>query len=212
VLDLSLIAAAFFLGLAFNAAPGPVFAETVRRGVGGGFGPALGVQLGSLAGDALWAVIGLAGIGFLSQGRWVRVAATVVGAGYLIWLAWESWWEGLRGGLPAEADPGVLKRRAFRSGVLLSLTNPQNVAYWAALGSAVAAVGVEYPVPADYAAFFVGFMLSSLVWALLFAALVDRFLGRVGAGWYRVTHRLCAVLFFALALAALVETLSGAGV
>ena len=48
----TLFAAAFLLGLVFNAAPGAVFAETVRQGMRGGFRPALAVQVGSLVGDA----------------------------------------------------------------------------------------------------------------------------------------------------------------
>ncbi len=59
---LSLFGMAFLLGLIFNAAPGAVFAETIRRGVDGGYQPALAVQIGSLAGDAAWAILGLAGI------------------------------------------------------------------------------------------------------------------------------------------------------
>ena len=35
---LSLFGMAFLLGLVFNAAPGAVFAETIRRGVDGGCG------------------------------------------------------------------------------------------------------------------------------------------------------------------------------
>jgi chemosensory pili system protein ChpE len=50
---LTLFLAAFMLGLVFNAAPGAVFAETIRQGVRGGFRPALAVQCGSLVGDAL---------------------------------------------------------------------------------------------------------------------------------------------------------------
>ena len=60
---ISLFFAAFVFGLIFNAAPGAVFAETVRRGIRGGFRPALAVQLGSLAGDTLWALLGLSGVG-----------------------------------------------------------------------------------------------------------------------------------------------------
>ena len=56
---------AFILGLLFNAAPGVVFTETIKRGINGGFFPALYVQIGSLAGDALWAILGLLGIGIL---------------------------------------------------------------------------------------------------------------------------------------------------
>jgi chemosensory pili system protein ChpE len=49
---MSLLIAAFLLGLVFNAAPGAVFAETVRRGATGGFRAALALQVGSLVGDA----------------------------------------------------------------------------------------------------------------------------------------------------------------
>ena len=59
----TLFISAFVLGLVFNAAPGAVFAETIRRGVCGGYRPALAVQIGSLVGDALWAILGLVGIG-----------------------------------------------------------------------------------------------------------------------------------------------------
>ena len=68
----TLFISAFLLGLIFNAAPGAVFAETVRQGVRGGYRPALGVQLGSLVGDALWAVLGLVGIGLLLLLDWLR--------------------------------------------------------------------------------------------------------------------------------------------
>jgi len=64
---LTLFAAAFLLGLVFNAAPGPVFAETVRRSLRGGFRPALAVQIGSLVFYALLALLGLAGVGLLLQ-------------------------------------------------------------------------------------------------------------------------------------------------
>lgn len=64
---IALFISAFLLGLIFNATPGAVFAETVRQGVHGGFRPALAVQVGSLVGDALWAMLGLMGIGLLLQ-------------------------------------------------------------------------------------------------------------------------------------------------
>ena len=154
---LTLIAAAFGLGLVFNAAPGPVFAETVRRGVRGGFRPALAVQLGSLAGDALWAVLGLAGVSLLVQLESLRVPIGIAGVVYLLWLARDSWQASTREFAVTLAVDGGHTREALRSGVLLSLTNPQNVAYWAAMGSALGAVGVQEPTVFDYAAFFTGF-------------------------------------------------------
>lgn len=195
----ALFISAFLLGLLFNAAPGAVFAETVRQGVRGGFRPALAVQVGSLVGDALWAVLGLVGIGLLLQLEWLRLPVGVAGAAYLAWLAWDAW-KAASQEFNVQPDAEEASRRALRAGVLLSVTNPQNIAYWAALGSALGAVGIQQPVPADYGVFFAGFMVSSVVWAFFCAAVVDRLFRRAGMQWARLTYRLCAVAFLALAL------------
>ncbi|HXF45500.1 MAG TPA: LysE family transporter [Burkholderiaceae bacterium] len=201
---LVLFAGAFLLGLIFNAAPGAVFAETVRQGVRGGFRPALAVQLGSLAGDALWALLGLAGVGLLAQAEALRVPVGIAGVLYLLWLSYDAW-RAARVELARQLPTAPLPGRALRAGVLLSITNPQNVAYWAALGSALAAVGVRDPVAADYAVFFAGFMASSLLWAFVCAALVARALRGATDRWARLTYRACAVAFLLLALSSLRE-------
>ncbi|GAA2211343.1 hypothetical protein GCM10009850_068020 [Nonomuraea monospora] len=77
---------ALWIGLVFNAAPGAVFSESLRRGVRGGFWPAFAVQAGSLAGDAVWAVLGLAGVGALFAVPVLRVPMTVGGCLLLAWL------------------------------------------------------------------------------------------------------------------------------
>jgi chemosensory pili system protein ChpE len=202
---LSVFAAAFGLGLVFNAAPGPVFAGTLRHGVRGGFRPALAVQLGSLVGDALWAVLGLAGVGLLATLESLRLPIGIAGALYLLWLARDAWVASRLEFTLEGVDESESRDAALKSGMLLSLTNPQNIGYWAALGSALGAVGVHEPRSADYAVFFAGFMLSSVVWAIVFAALVDWALGRAGSRWARVTYRMCAILFLALALTSLRE-------
>jgi len=193
---LTLLITAFVLGLVFNATPGPVFAETIRQGVRGGFRSALSVQLGSLVGDALWAVVGLVGVGLLLQSERLRTPISVASVVYLSWLAWNAW-QTSRGEFAISVTLDEIDhRQALRSGVLLSLTNPQNVAYWAALGSALGSAG-------DNMVFFAGFMVSSAVWAFLVAALVDRAFRRVGARWARLTYRACAIAFLMLALSML---------
>jgi chemosensory pili system protein ChpE len=206
---LSLFVAAFLLGLLFNAAPGAVFAETVRQGVRGGFRPALSVQLGSLAGDALWAALGLAGVGLLAQAESLRVPVGVAGVLYLLWLAVDSW-RAANAPFGAPAAAAAASERALRAGVLLSLTNPQNVAYWAALGSAMGAVGVRDPAAFDYGVFFAGFMASSLVWAFVCAAFVARLFSAASDGWARLTYRACAIAFLLLALSSLRDLTSQA--
>lgn len=201
---LTLFIAAFFLGLIFNAAPGAVFAETVRQAVSGGFRPALAVQIGSLVGDAAWAVLGLVGVGLLLQLEALRLPIGIASVAYLLWLAVDSW----RAASVEFTVPGAAQRnapKALRAGVLLSLTNPQNIAYWAALGSAMGAVGVAEPDTAHYGVFFAGFMSSSIVWSFFCAAVVARLFRNASAGWAALTYRLCAIAFLALALSSLRE-------
>ncbi len=204
---ITLFAAAFALGLVFNAAPGAVFAETIRQGVRGGYRPALAVQIGSLVGDALWAILGLVGIGLLLQLDWLRWPIGIVGTLYLLWLARDSW---RAAGVEFSINGRDVdtNKSALRTGALLSLTNPHNIAYWAALGSAMGAVGVHRPTTADYAVFFAGFMVSSVAWAFFCAALVDRMFARGEQRWARATYRLCAVAFVALALGTLRDLVS----
>jgi chemosensory pili system protein ChpE len=197
----TLFVSALFLGFVFNAAPGAVFAETLRHGVRGGFRPALAVQVGSLVGDALWAILGLVGVGLLLQLDLLRLPVGVAGILYLLWLAWDSWREA-HGELRIDtATTPEHAQKALRAGVLLSVTNPQNVAYWAALGSAMGAVGISNPSFSHYGVFFGGFMLSSVLWAFICAALVAQLFAHAGTRWSRLTYRVCAVAFLALALA-----------
>ena len=199
---LTLFVSAFLLGLVFNAAPGAVFAETVRQGARGGFRPALAVQVGSLAGDALWAVLGLLGVGLVLKLRWLQGPIGVAGALYRVWLAADSWRQASR---EFALDGRAGAPRALRAGVTLSVTNPQNLAYWAAVGSAMGAVGVNQPTPVDYTVFFAGFMAASVTWAFFCAWAVGALFRRLGHQWARMTYRLCAVAFLALALGSVRE-------
>lgn len=198
---LSLFISAFLLGLIFNAAPGAVFAETVRQGARHGFPAAFAVQVGSLLGDALWAVLGLLGVGLLLQWETLKLPVAITGVVYLLWLAFDAWRASSQ---PFEVavDAQVQTRRALRTGAAISLTNPHNIAYWAALGSAFGAVGIDDPQVRDYAIFFAGFMVSSLLWTVFCAAVVARLFRRAGPSWVRITYRLCAAAFLLLAVLA----------
>ena len=82
-----LIVSGVVLAIGYALVPGPVNAETARQGIRGGFRPALGVQLGALAGDVPWAVLSLTGVALLLQGRLLSTVLGLAGAGFLILLA-----------------------------------------------------------------------------------------------------------------------------
>jgi chemosensory pili system protein ChpE len=203
---LTLFSAAFVLGLIFNAAPGAVFAETVRQGARGGYKPALAVQFGSLVGDATWALLGLAGIGLLLQLDWLRVPVGVAGVLYLLYLAWDSWKTAKKEFTIGTGE--TAQKHALRSGVTLSLTNPQNVAYVAALSTSMGALGIHSPTPEDYAVFFAGLMLASFLWCFICAGIVARIFKNADARWTTITYQLCALAFLVLAVASLRDLLN----
>jgi len=204
----TLFFAALLLGFLFNAAPGAVFAETIKVGVRGGFKPALAVQVGSLLGDAIWAVLGLLGIGVLLQIDTLRLPVGIAGVAYLLWLSWDSWKAANNELGEINSSTETATRDALRSGALISITNPQNIAYWAALGSALGSLGINDPAPLHYFVFFAGFMVSSILWAFMCAAMVDRLFRNASQKWAHLTYKICALAFLLLAMSSAKQLVS----
>jgi threonine/homoserine/homoserine lactone efflux protein len=166
---MSLFISAIVLGIAFCAPPGTVTAESVRSGIAGGFRPVLLVQVGSLVGDATWAIIALAGAAVLVQNPVVRFVLGCVGVVFLLYLAWGALQAARDGALPKVAPS---QHGYFTRGALLALTNPFAVAYWLGVGSAMTAVGVVAPQPWHFVLFFGGFMTGAVLWALFISSII----------------------------------------
>jgi len=205
---MNIFLSAVLLGFIFNAAPGPVFAETLRRGLQGGYSAAFAVQIGSLLGDASWALLGLLGIGLLLQLEFLRLPLGLAGVAYLFYLAWDSWRSASQ--IISLQSVAIAKGSAARSGALLSLSNPQNIAYWAAIGSALGSLGIDQPTLGDYAIYFSGFMLASVLWCFICAFLVNVLVRNLDGKWAAMTYKACALAFFMLAIETLRSSLSAA--
>jgi threonine/homoserine/homoserine lactone efflux protein len=188
-----LFASAFILGVLFNATPGSIFTESLRRGLRGGFGPAFAVQIGSLAGDFTWAVLGLLGAAALFTLPYVETPLALMGAALLAWMAWQALKDGL-GPMPV-FDPRAasgIDGSGLASGAALSLSNPMNITYWAALGGTITALGVDHPGWLAFAVFLAGFMASSLLWCFLCAGLIAWTRRYVGPTAWRLINFGCA--------------------
>src|SRR5690606_23025985 len=116
-----------------------VFAESLRRGLRGGYRPALAVQVGSLLGDFLWAVLALIGAQWLLGNAAWQTPLAIAGALLLAWLGIGALRDGL-GEPPAVVETAADRRSAMLAGAALSLTNPWNLVYWVALAGTVAAL------------------------------------------------------------------------
>lgn len=192
---------ALVFGFVFCLSPGAVLAETLRRGLLHGFTPALLVQVGSLVGDAVWAVVGLTGIALLIQHDAVRVPLTVVCALYLAWLGVRSLLDAWH--LP-EADSNVARsgKSALAVGAAISLANPKNIVYWGALGSALSGIVGATPSHGQTLMFFAGFMLASVLSCFLIAALVNLLRQNASPLWQRISYGACGVVLIYLAILA----------
>ena len=193
---------AFILGLIFNAAPGVVFTETIKRGMNGGFFPALNVQIGSLVGDATWAILGLLGIGILLNIEFLKFPLSTIGILYLLYLAYDSFQSSNLKNEKIEIN-NKYDQNALLSGVILSITNPQNIFYWAALGSAFGALGVKEPTTYHYFIFFLGFISSSIIWCFICALAVEKIFRFTNSLIKKYIFRICSLVFIYLAFGTL---------
>lgn len=179
------------LGIAFCAPPGIVTAEAIRRGLARGFWPALSVELGSLIGDATWAVTALIGAAFIVQNTLARLFLGLVGASFLFYLAWSAWVSAKRGG--ALQSRNVTTRSDFVAGAVLSLGNPFAVAFWLGVGSSTITTHAPNPQWIDFSTFFVAFMLGGLLWCFFLASLIAWGRRFVNATFFRGVNLLCSL-------------------
>lgn len=108
-------------------------------------------------------------------------------------------------GGPFEAGDGAAaaRRGGFAAGAALSLSNPQNVSFWAALAAPMAALGVAGMWTAEAAVFLGGFTAASVVWCFAAAAIVAWRRTALTPTLHRVLNLGCAVARTAFGLVAL---------
>jgi len=154
------------IAISFSAPPGPVTMETIRRGLRGGFGPALRVQLGSIIGDVMWCSLALLGLAPLAQIPGVRAALSAAGVGLLLYLGALGIRDAFRAPIVQSSEASSPRRGAFRSGWAISMANPMAVGYWLSVGGALVAAGVAGATRAQTASFLTGFIGGTFAWAL----------------------------------------------
>jgi len=162
-----LIVSGLTIGVAYTALPGPVNTEATRRGLSHGFGPALTIQLGSLVGDVLWAILGLTGAVLVLQRDSLAVALGVIGAGFLFALARTAFKGALEG---ASASGTATPGNGWKLGILFSLANPAGIAFWSGVGGGMLGTAAS-PGMANAVAILASYVASSALCGVLFAML-----------------------------------------
>ena len=194
--------AAFFLGLIFNAAPGAILAESLRRGLKGGFYPAMSVQIGSLVGDLLWVILGLAGAATLVTIPFVKIPLVIIGIIMLLYFSWGSFRDAVSvtPNLSFLENSPTQNRNALISGVAISVSNPMNVTYWAALSGTIAAISGDTPTTEHFIIFVGGFMLSSILWCFVASILISWTRKNLNVFIWRTLNLSCSIGLMVFAL------------
>jgi chemosensory pili system protein ChpE len=175
------------MGLVYVAPPGPVNIETARRVAKSGAWAGCSLQLGSLLGDALYALLGLLGIDLVLTHLMVaHIVLGLGGIGLLLYLGSSALREGWLGVRRSQVRPQVrphgqhghrgqhtakagANRRTFQIGLVMSVTSPFGLAYWVSVGAAT----LQRFHGSEVA--FVGcFLLAELLWALALPILMGR--------------------------------------
>jgi threonine/homoserine/homoserine lactone efflux protein len=164
---IELFISAMALGFLFNAAPGAIFTESLRRGIKGGFKSALYVQFGSLVGDLIWAVIGLGGAAVLFEIDAIKIPMAIFGGVLLAWLAFNSFVDATKKIPSINLTLKQDDKTELMVGAALSLSNPINITYWAGMAGTIATLGVKEPTGQAFIVFLGGFMFSSIIWCFL---------------------------------------------
>jgi threonine/homoserine/homoserine lactone efflux protein len=210
--DPAVLLVAFGLGLSYAAAPGAVNAETIRRGVSQGFGPAFAVQAGSITGDVGWAVLALLGLATLLQDTTLRATLGLAGGVLLLWFALSA----IRGSMSRTGEPELDEgtrsrlsaRGGFMTGVVLSVANPMGPIFWLGVGGGLAAGGVVGGGLGDAAAFIGAFAAGALAWSVGVSSVLAFARRWVTPGLFRVVDLLCGLAFGYFGVRVLVESIA----
>lgn len=194
---LSTLGAAFLFGLSFNAAPGPVWAESLRRGLTGGFGPAFAVQIGSLVGDAAWAVLGLLGASLMIDTPLLMSLLSLAGGALLVHMGVQGLRDALRAPVAAPRPIIGQTKGALLAGAGLSLGNPQNIGIWVALVGVLPSLGLPVPTDRDLGWFFAGFMAASVLWCFVCAGIIGLIHRNFSPGTQRAMTGTCGLFLLA---------------
>ena len=198
---------AFAMSIAFAAQPGVIGFEALRRGLAYGYRAALHVELGSLLGDGVWALLALLGASILFQNAALSSLLGLFGCLLLLRFAWDAW-RASRSQIAIAASSDKHQNHLL-AGAMLSLSNPQNITFWVGMSGTIIGFGFLDPQPVHQLVFFAGFMIAQVCWCFFFATVVE--IGRrrlLNQRLLRSINLVCALILGGMGMKLLLSTLA----
>ncbi|MBU9126099.1 LysE family translocator [Burkholderia multivorans] len=195
----SMLSDGFFLSLSLCLDIGLVNVAMLSLTLSHGFRPGFWLGVGSCVGDLVYAALALAGMAVLLQFEPVRWVVWIGGGAVLLFLTWKMAREALSPAPAPDRDadvapPRASARRSFVRGMLLAMSSPSAILWFAAVGGAlIAKAGATSAATASV--FLSGFFLGGLAWTLFMCTLASHGRKRAGARLMRACHVASALLF-----------------
>ena len=198
---MSLFLTGFLLSLSLCLDIGIVNVAIFKAGIDNGFRPAFEIGIGSTAGDLVYAIISLAGIGLLLKHNWISWILWIGGTAALLILAGRMIAGIIKNpySLPENNIRQAPGRKGFIYGFVLALSSPTSLIWFATIGGSLIAsqhmTGII-----GYVFFLSGFVLAAILWSILAAGL-SFFSGQLMPGKLKfILSLLSAIIFLVLAV------------
>lgn len=165
--------AAYAILFVAASSPGPAVAMLLGISTTQGRAAALTASAGIAMGSVTINLLTLMGVGLLlSQAAWAMQILKLLGAAYLLYLAWGAFGKAIRPPRMAAAEIAPAPPlKWFTAGYLLQVTNPKAIAFWLAIAAVGATQGGG---PAVIAAFVAGAFVISFfchgAWAVILSS------------------------------------------
>ncbi|RKP50804.1 LysE family translocator [Trinickia fusca] len=207
--SMSTLSNGFFLSLSLCLDIGIVNVAILSLTLSHGFKPGFWLGLGSCFGDLVYVSLALAGMAALLHFDAVRWVVWLGGSTMLLYLALKMAREALfppaapAGDASSQALPQASLARGFVRGIVLAMSSPSAILWFAAVGGAlIAKAGATGTHAAPV--FLAGFFLGGLAWTLFLCGLASHGRKRAGASLLRGCHVASALLFAYLAYTVIV--------
>lgn len=199
---IALFTTSLIVGFSGALMPGPLLTVVISGSARRGFweGPAL--VLGHAVAEILIVAALAAGLSRLLERNLVAGLIGLLGGAFLLWMGLDivrsAWW----GAVSLEQAIGVeagLQLGPIITGIVVSISNPYWVLWWATVGASYVALSLARG-PLGLGSFYFGHILSDLSWYSLVALLIARGKALLSQPVYRLILLACGFFLIALSI------------
>ena len=163
---IEILIAGFMIGLTHAIPPGPITFEVLRRGITKGFLPALQIDIGAIAADAVFFVVIAFGLAQLVNNTMVRIAIWIAGCALLCFLGLRGMYGALLNKATYSDEKGIVKSEMYplQAGFLICMTSPFAIMWWAGVFAGVMGASLVNSQWTGLLLMFCGIALACFLW------------------------------------------------